>query len=52
MRAAAKVLQKCLSGVIGSMHTYRVRALLGAVQCLLSCHRLILMDMARVWPGA
>jgi hypothetical protein len=34
------------------MHVYRVRALLGAVQCLLSCRRLILMDMARSWPGA
>jgi hypothetical protein len=35
-----------------SMHAYRVRALLGAVQCLLSCRRLILIDMARAWPGA
>jgi hypothetical protein len=52
MHAAASVLQKCLSGVIATMHTYRVRALLGAVQCLLSCRRLILMDMARSWPGA
>lgn len=52
MHAAASVLQKCLSGVIDSMHVYRVRALLGAVQSLLSCRRLILMDMARSWPGA
>lgn len=52
MHAAASVLQKCLSGVMDSMHVYRVRALLGAVQCLLSCRRLILMDLARAWPGA
>lgn len=52
MHAATSVLQKCLSAVIGSMHVYRVRALLGAVQCLLSCRRLILMDLARAWPGA
>lgn len=52
MHAAASVLQKCLSGVMDCMHVYRVRALLGAVQCLLSCRRLILMDLARAWPGA
>jgi hypothetical protein len=52
MHAASSVLQKCLSGVTGPMHVYRRRALLGAVQCLLSCRRLILMDMARSWPGA
>lgn len=52
MHAAASVLPKCLSGVIDSMHVYRGRALLGAVQSLLSCRRLILMDMARSWPGA
>ena len=52
MHAASSVLQKCLSGVTGSMHVYRLRALLGSVQCLLSCRRLILMDMARSWPGA
>jgi hypothetical protein len=52
MHAAATVLQKCLSGVMSSMHVCRARALLGAVQCLLSCRRLILMDMARSWPGA
>jgi hypothetical protein len=34
------------------MHSYRVRTLLGAVHSLLSCRRLILMDMARAWPGA
>jgi hypothetical protein len=34
------------------MHTYRARALLGAVQALLTGRRLILMDLARSWPGA
>ena len=52
MHAAARVLQKCLSGVFSSMHVYRRDALLGAVCCLLSCRRLILMDLARSWPGA
>lgn len=52
MHTATSVLQKCLSSVIARMHAYRVEALLGAVQCLLSCRRLILMDMARAWPGA
>jgi hypothetical protein len=52
MHAAASVLQKCLSDVIGTMHRVRVRALSNAVQSLLSSRRLILMDMARAWPGA
>lgn len=52
MHAAASVLQKCLSDVIGTMHAVRVRALINAVQSLLTSRRLILMDMARAWPGA
>jgi hypothetical protein len=52
MHAAASVLQKCLSEVMGSMHAVRARALLNAVQSLLASRRLILMDMARAWPGA
>ena len=52
MHAAASVLQKCLPGVIGAMHAVRAAALLKAVQSLLVCRRLILMDMARAWPGA
>jgi hypothetical protein len=52
VHAAASVLQKCLSGVLSTMHAYRRRALLGAVQSLLCCRRLILMEMARAWPGA
>ena len=52
MHAASKVLQKCLPSVISSMHAARARALMKAVQALLACRRLILMDMARSWPGA
>ena len=52
MHAAASVLQKCLPGVIGTMHAVRARALMMAVQALFSSRRLILMDMARAWPGA
>jgi hypothetical protein len=52
MHAAAEVLQKCLPGVFGAMHLVRARALINAVQSLLASRRLILMDMARAWPGA
>lgn len=52
MHAAASVLQKCLPAVIGPMHVVRARALIKAVQSLLASRRLILMDMARAWPGA
>lgn len=52
MHAAAAVLQKCLPGVFGAMHSIRARALIGAVRSLLTSRRLILMDMARAWPGA
>jgi hypothetical protein len=49
---AASVLQKCFADVFASMHAMRVRVLMGAVLALLSCRRLVLMDMARAWPGA
>jgi len=52
MHAAQSVLQKCLSNVIEAMHAVRAQALFNAVQSLLSSRRLILMDMARAWPGA
>lgn len=52
MHAAVEVLQKCLPGVFGAMHAVRARALIGAVRSLLASRRLILMDMARAWPGA
>lgn len=49
---AAAVLQKCLSVVFDGMHAVRARTLIGAVQALLASRRLILMDLARAWPGA
>jgi hypothetical protein len=49
---AVTVLQKCLSNVFNSMHATRARVLLGAVTALLASRRLILMDLARAWPGA
>ena len=52
MHAAAAVLQKCLPRVLGAMHLVRARALINAVQSLLASRRLILIDMARAWPGA
>lgn len=52
MHAAASVLQKCLPDVMRTMHCVRAAALIKAVQSLLACRRLILMDMARAWPGA
>src|SRR5712671_928755 len=52
MHAAASVLQKCLPSVFDRMHAVRARALVGAVQALLCSRRLILMDLARAWPGA
>lgn len=49
---ASDILQKCFADVFGQMHATRVRVLIGAVQALVSCRRLVLMDLARAWPGA
>jgi hypothetical protein len=49
---AVTVLPKCLSGVFSQMHAARRRVLLGAVAALLLGRRLILIDLARAWPGA
>ena len=49
---AVTVLQKCLADVFERMHAARGRVLLGAVAALLSGRRLILMELARAWPGA
>jgi hypothetical protein len=49
---AATVLQKCFADVFGHMHAARVRVLVGAVLALVSCRRLVLMELARAWPGA
>ena len=49
---AVEVLQKCLPAVFTRMHAVRAAALLGAVQALLISRRLILIELARAWPGA
>lgn len=49
---ASSILQKCFDDVFARMHARRVRVLVGAVMALLSCRRLVLMDLARAWPGA
>ena len=49
---AVGVLQKCLADVLGHMHAARSRTLLEAVSALLAGRRLVLMDLARAWPGA
>jgi hypothetical protein len=49
---AAEVLQKCMPAVFRSMHAVRAQALIRAVQALLNGRRLILMELARSWPGA
>ena len=49
---AMKVLQKCLSHALDSMHAARQRVLLLATQALIAGRRLTLIDVARAWPGA
>lgn len=49
---ASRVLQKCLSDSLGTIHALRSRVLLQAVEALLHGRRLTLMDVARAWPGA
>ena len=49
---AVAVLQKCLGSALGRMHTARSKTLLEAVAALLAGRRLVLMDLARAWPGA
>ena len=49
---ATTVLQKCLGGVFEPMHAARRRTLLGAVTAMLNSRQLILMELARAWPGA
>jgi hypothetical protein len=49
---ASEVLQKCLPDVFKRMHAVRACALTTAVQALLIGRRLILMELARSWPGA
>lgn len=49
---AIAMLQKSLSQAFTAMHAARVQVLLGAVTALLQGRRLVLMDLARSWPGA
>jgi len=49
---AREVLQKCLSGTLGNMHSLRSRVLTRAVDALIAGRCLTLYDLARSWPGA
>ncbi len=49
---AKRILQKSLAKAFDAMHADRVTSLLGAVMALLSCGRLVLMDLARSYPNA
>lgn len=49
---AIAMLQKSLRQAFTAMHAARVQVLLGAVTALLYGRRLVLMDLARSWPGA
>lgn len=49
---ASEVLQRCLVPALSAMHALRARTLLLAVEALLAGRRLVLIDLARSWPGA
>ncbi|HEY8537489.1 MAG TPA: IS4 family transposase [Steroidobacteraceae bacterium] len=49
---ARGILQKCFADVFLKMHAARVRVLMNAVLALLRCRRLVLIELARAWPGA
>lgn len=49
---AERVLQKCLSDALETMHALRQRVLLHSVEALIAGRRLTLIDVARAWPGA
>ena len=49
---AIGILQTSLDHAFATMHAARVNVLLGAVAALLYGRRLVLMDLARSWPGA
>lgn len=49
---ASEVLQRCLTTALSTMHALRARTLLLAVEALLAGRRLVLIDLARSWPGA
>jgi hypothetical protein len=49
---ASQILQKYFVDVFAQMHAGRVRVVVGAVVALMQCRRLVLMELARAWPGA
>lgn len=49
---ARAVLQTCLRDALQPLHALRARTLLLAVEALLAGRRLVLIDLARTWPGA
>lgn len=49
---AVTVLQRVAAPVFRQIHAARARALLNAVSAHLQGRRLVLMDLARSWPGA
>lgn len=49
---AQQILQKSLSTALDEMHARRAGSLLGAVSALVSCKCLVLMELARAYPGA
>ena len=49
---ATQVLQKCLGSALEGMHALRQRVLFKAVEATVRGRRLVLMDVARSWPGA
>jgi hypothetical protein len=50
--SASAVLQRCLKDALSAMHALRRTALMLAVESLVSGRRLVLIDLARHWPGA
>lgn len=49
---APEVLQKCLASTFDSLHAWRRQNLLLSVEALITGRRLVLMELARHWPGA
>jgi len=50
--SASAVLQRCLKDALGAMHAMRRTALMLAVESLVAGRRLVLIDLARHWPGS
>lgn len=49
---ATEVLQKCLGKSLDAIHALRSRVLMRAAEATIAGRRLILIDLARAWPGA